>query len=301
MDLKQSDLVENLWVNKGEIPANGLDDDNNGFIDDVNGWNAYDDNGKIPVAAHGTHVAGIAAAKGNNGKHVAGINWNAKLMAVAGSSGKTSVIAKAYGYVIEQKKRWLESRGAKGANVVVTNSSFGVDNADCESDEFKMWNDLYNKMGELGIISVAATANADVNVDKEGDVPTGCSSQYLISVTNTDKDDKKHPQAGYGKKFIHLAAPGTEIVSTIPNDKTGSMTGCSMASPQVAGTVAFLHSVANRNFSEKYAATPAEAALDIKQIILATVDPLEELKDKTVSGGRLNLFEAAKRIREQNK
>ncbi len=296
MDINHKDLSANLWVNTGEVPENGIDDEGNGYIDDVNGWNAYNGTGKIPAHPHGTHVAGIAGASGNNGTGIAGVNWKVKLMPVAASSGTTSVIAAGYGYVIAQKKLWLESKGAKGANIVVTNSSFGVDNADCTSSEYTVWNDLYNEMGKLGILSAAATANANVDIDKVGDVPTGCPSEFLIKVTNTDSEDKKYKNAGYGKKSIDLGSPGTKIHSTIPGDKYGPMTGTSMATPHVTGAVALLHSVGSTEFSSKVSGDPAEGARAVKAALLGNTQPLESLADVTVTGGRLNLAAAAKAI-----
>jgi subtilisin family serine protease len=293
MDLNHPDLLANLWVNAGEVAGNGIDDDGNGYVDDINGWNAFQNNAAIPGSSHGTHVAGIIGARGDNGAGVTGVNWNVKIMAVAGSSGTTSVIATAYGYVMKQKQLWLDSKGAKGANVVATNSSFGVDYANCASGSYPVWNDLYNAMGQVGILSAAATANANIDVDVRGDVPTACESPYIVAVTNTNNQDLRYGQAAYGKKHVDLGAPGTAIVSTIPNNNYGPMTGTSMATPHVAGAIAFLHSVGNSEFSSLKRASPADAALALKEVLLQTVDPLPALKGITVTGGRLNLNRAA--------
>lgn len=291
-DLTHEDLRENIWVNRAEIPNNGKDDDGNGFVDDVYGWNAFNNSGNITNDMHGTHVMGTIGAKGGNGRGVVGVNWNVKMMAIQGASATTAVIAKAYGYVIEQKKLWFQTKGQKGANIVATNSSFGVDNADCKTGEFPIWNDLYEQMGQLGILSAAATANNGVDVDRVGDIPTSCASEYIVSVTNTNKENTKYPQAGYGARSIDLGAPGTDILSSLPGNKYGILTGTSMATPHVAGSIALIHAAANQAFIQKYYNQPGPAVLALKQAIMATVDPIPSLKGITVSGGRLNVGKA---------
>jgi len=292
-DINHIDLVDNLWTNRYEIPYNSVDDDSNGYVDDIHGWDAYNSDGSIPSHSHGTHVCGIVGARGNNNIHVTGVNWNVKLMPIAGSTSLTSIALEAYGYVLDQRFFYDSTGGQLGAFVVATNSSFGVDNADCNSDPYILWNDIYDAMGQLGILSAAATMNSNSNVDVTGDVPTGCASDYVIAVTNTTKYDTKNAGAAYGALSIDLGAPGTSVVSTVPGNTTSSMSGTSMASPHVAGAVGFLHAVMSQGFATYYLNNPGDGALMIKDFILDGTDPLTSLNGITVSGGRLNLNNSA--------
>jgi subtilisin family serine protease len=217
-------------------------------------------------------------------------------MAVNGSSVTTSIVLKAYAYVLKQKQLWLASGGKLGANVVATNSSFGVDYADCKSGSYPAWNDIYNEMGKVEILSAIATANNHVDVDVKGDVPTGCDSEYIISVTNTDNTGTLNESAGYGARMIDIAAPGTDIFSTLPKNRWGALTGTSMSTPHVAGAVAYLHSAANKVFNDSYLKDPSAGTLALKEIMLKTVTAMPALHDITVSGGILNLNSAAAAI-----
>ena len=293
MLLTHADLIPNLWTNWGEIPGNGIDDDNNGYIDDIHGWNAYSSNGSIPSDGHGTHVAGIVGAKGNNGNYVSGVNWDVKLMALGGSSGTTSIVLEAYGYILDQRAIYDSTGGVSGAFVVATNSSFGVNNADCNSATYSLWNDMYNAMGQYGILSCGATMNNNSNVDVTGDVPTGCESDYMVSVTNTTRNDSKNSGAAYGVTTIDLGAPGTQILSTYTGGGTSSLSGTSMASPHVAGAIGFIHASMSSGLASFYRSSPDQGAIIIKQIILDGTDQLASLNGITVSGGRLNLYTSA--------
>ena len=298
MMLNHTDLAQNIWINHNEIPGNNIDDDNNGYVDDINGWDAYSSDGSVPSDGHGTHVAGIIGADGNNGSMVAGVNWDVKLMAIAGSSGNTSTVLEAYGYALDQRAIYDSTNGALGAFVVATNSSFGIDNADCSSGSYALWNDMYDAMGEYGILSAAATMNSNSNVDNTGDVPTGCASDHMIAVTNTTRNDTKNSGAAYGATTIDLGAPGTSVLSTYSSGGTQTLTGTSMAAPQVAGAVGFMHAAMSAGFSSYFKNNGAEGGVLIKQMILDGTDPLTSLAGITVSGGRLNIYNTAVLLQE---
>jgi subtilisin family serine protease len=293
MYINHPDLSGNLYQNALEVSGlPGVDDDGNGYVDDKNGWDAYSNDGTIPGDGHGSHVNGIAGADGNNGTGVAGVNWDVTLMPVAGSTGTTTIVVRAYTYAYDQKNLWLSSGGAQGANVVATNSSFGVNFGNCTSVTYAPWNNMYDLMGSVGILSAAATMNLASDVDVAGDVPTSCASDWLISVTNTTNQDRRNSGAAWGRTTIDLGAPGTSVLSTGTSTGYNTLTGTSMASPHVAGAVAYMHSVASPAFQAQFAADPGGAAKTLKSIMLANVDTISDLATTTVSGGRLNINNA---------
>lgn len=288
-DLAHQDL--NFWKNHHEIPGNLIDDDNNGYTDDYDGWNSQNSSGVITSlsSGHGTHVSGIAGAIGNNGIGVAGVNWNVKIMPVQGNSGMESVAVAGYAYILEMRASYNESGGATGAFVVATNSSWGTDFA--KPADYPIWCAMYDSMGAQGILSAAATNNSSgVNVDVQGDMPTACSSDFLITVTNTDKNDNR--TAAFGDTTIDLGAPGTAILSTIPGNQYGTKTGTSMSSPHLAGAVALICALPCVSLGNDLKNDPAATMLRIKDFILNGVDPLSSLEGITVSGGRLNVNNA---------
>ncbi len=277
-----------FWTNRSEIDGDSLDNDGNGYVDDYRGWNATDANASLPVELHGTHVCGIAAALGNNGLGVTGVNWGTPILPVFAELEEDDVVA-AYGYIHAMRKRYDATGGAEGAFVVVTNSSFGLDFA--QPEEFPIWCAMYDSLGALGILSPAATINAFLNVDVIGDVPTTCSSPYMIAVTNTDNDDELSG-AGYGLENIDLGAPGTGVYSTTPGNTYSFNSGTSMATPHVAGTIALLYAAACPRFLEDYRFDPAGMALLVRQYLLDGVTPVDDLNLRSVSGGRLNIHQA---------
>ncbi|HPM11414.1 MAG TPA: S8 family serine peptidase [Paludibacter sp.] len=289
--LNHEDL--SFWKNSYDIPNNGIDDDNNGYIDDYHGWNAYNHNGNISSSPHGTHVAGIVGAIGNNSQGVSGVNWNVKILPVCGSSGNEATVVEAYSYVLEMRAEYNETNGQRGAFIVVTNSSFGVDMGD--PNNYPIWCSMYDALGSYGILNCAATANANWNIDQVGDVPTACSSEHLISVTNTTSGDVKYTGAGYGANTIDIGAPGTSIYSTLPNNTYENLTGTSMATPQVAGVIALMYAAMPQNLIQTYKSDPANFALSVKQHLLDGADRIPSLNG-LVASGRLNAYTPVQEI-----
>lgn len=284
----------NFFKNHQEIPNNQIDDDGNGYVDDYQGWNAYLDSGAVSSNSHGTHVSGIVGAKANNGSGGVGVTWGAKILPIQSGVALESVVLKAYGYALSMRKLYDETSGAKGAFVVATNSSFGIDYANSAS--YPMWCAFYDSLGARGILSCGATSNSNINVDANGDMPTTCSSDFLISVTNTNRNDTK-VSSGFGLTHIDIGAPGSSIYSTLPGNSYGNRSGTSMSTPQVAGAIALMHSIGCANFATAYKLNPDSMALVIKNTLLNFGDSLFSLQGITSSGNRLNVRKAGYEIR----
>jgi subtilisin family serine protease len=286
------------WRNWDEIAANGIDDDSNGYIDDINGWNAGSNNGTIPANQHGTHCAGIAGAIGNNNLGIAGVNWKVKTMPIVYGSATEANAIKAYGYALKERRLYNSTNGVKGSFVVSTNSSWGIDNGN--PSNYPLWCAFYDTLGNAGILSAGAGPNNNVNIDIVGDMPTTCPSDFMIAVTNTTRADVKNTGAGYGAINMDLGAPGTSILSTVPTNSYGTLTGTSMATPQVAGAIGLLYAGASIEYMQLSRSRPDSVSRLFKKIILSSVDTLPSLTGTTVSNGRLNVEKMLKKVSVPN-
>lgn len=290
-DLTHPEIQGNIWANPGEIPFDGQDNDDNDRPDDVAGWNFEQNSPLFSVKPHGTSVIGIIGAKGDNVGGIAGVNWDVKMMLL--QVYLVSEIIEALDYVLEMRLLYNQTNGQKGAFIVVTNTSLGLDTAFCE--ENPIWGQYYDLLGNAGVLSVAATTNNDWDIDKVGDMPTSCSSDFILTVTNTDSTDRKAVDAAYGKTSIDIGAPGVPTTTiSIHGNYNYAFGGTSSASPHVAGSVALLYSLPCTLIDSFATANPAGAALLMKDAILYGADPVYSLADKTVTGGRLNTYNAMK-------
>ncbi len=299
VDLSHPELADNIWINNEEVPGDGQDNDENGYVDDVKGMNVVTGKDDHDPHSHGTAIAGIMGAQSNNSTGIAGINWNIKMM-VLSKSGSSSIfideLYTMYEYVIDQRTKYNETNGARGSYVVACNASLGITGRDPE--EFPIWCTYFDRFGALGILYANATTNQEWDVDTKHDMPISCASNYIIGVTNTNETDLRE-ESGFGKLTIDLASPGQGSISTRPNAGYGTFSGTSAACPHVAGAVALLHAYPCEEFAAFLKNSPGTGALELKKIILDNVDSLAHLTEKTVSGGRLNLYKPMLAIREK--
>ncbi|VAW51304.1 Serine protease, subtilase family, partial [hydrothermal vent metagenome] len=267
LDYNHEDIVGNVWRNTGEIANNGIDDDRNGFIDDIRGWDfANNDNNPFDDNDHGTHVSGTVAAVGNNGIGVTGVNWSAQIMPLkflnAQGAGTTANAISALDYAVMMGAR-------------ITNSSWG-------GGPFSraLFDSIANAQA-AGHLFVTSAGNAGSNNDVTPTYPASYNLNNIIAVAATDDDDRLANFSSFGRVSVDLGAPGVAILSTTPGNTYSSFNGTSMASPHVAGAAALL-----------LAADPTLSVAGLKAALLDNVDTIAALAGITVTGGRLNVGNA---------
>ncbi|MBK6685765.1 MAG: discoidin domain-containing protein [Deltaproteobacteria bacterium] len=265
IDLAHPELSSNGWLNTQEVGSNGLDDDGNGYVDDVAGWDFYsNDNGPADDNGHGTHVAGTIGASGDNGQGVAGVNWRVQLQAlkVLGANGSGSLWGAA------QAIHYAARNGAK-----VVNASFG-----CQGCNVSYMQQAIVALNDAGGLFVAAAGNNGSNNDSLPFYPAAYTEAAVIAVAATNPSDTLASFSNYGVTSVDLAAPGTSILSTQPNNGYASFDGTSMAAPHVAGAVALF-----------WSAHPNATAPEVKARLYATVAARSTLAGKVGTGGRLDV------------
>ena len=269
VDYTHEELADRIWINSDEIPGNGIDDDGNGYVDDVYGWNFYDNTNQVYTGSeddHGTHGAGTIVAKADNGIGIAGIaqSDNIKVMSVKAlggndGSGTTASVIKAIQYA--------EANGAS-----ICNLSLGTSNNDKA---------LYMTIANSNMLFVVAAGNDGANTDRQPCYPASYNLDNIISVANISYDGTLSYSSNYGTETVDIAAPGTYILSTTTNNSYSYMSGTSMAAPMVSAAAALVYS----HYADITLA-------DVKEILLSTVTKLESLEDSVLSGGMLDLGSA---------
>lgn len=286
------DLIENIYVNVNEIPGNGIDDDNNGYIDDYMGWNFQTNNDSLNVGDHGEPVAGVIGARGNNGIGIAGINWDVKILPLLLDEKFTDAgLLASYIYAYKLRKRFNESRGQDGAFVAATNSSWGAERY--FPDEFPVWCNFYDSLSTVGILNCVATSNNNLNVDDIGDIPSLCPSESVIVMTNSDMNRKL--VGAYGPENVDLAAPG-ENIFTLKGMGYGYESGTSFSTPVATGILGLMYSVPVGGILEAALDNPEQTALLFKQIMMDSYDYVPELDGKIKYPGIINARKAVEGV-----
>ena len=274
---KHPDLAANSWTNPYD-PVDGVDNDGNGYVDDVNGWDFYSNDNSIydgTADDHGTHVAGTIGAKGGNGIGVAGVNWNVTMISakfLGPNGGSLSGAIQALDYLTGLKTLH------PAINIVASNNSWGGGGFS------QTLLDAITRAANKGILFIAAAGNSNANNDATASYPSnynttaGAGYDAVIAVAAIDKVGAKASFSSYGATTVDLGAPGVDINSTLPTDTYGAYSGTSMATPHVTGAVA-LYAAAN----------PGATASQIRAAILNTTTQTTSLSGITVTGGRLNV------------
>jgi len=269
VDYRHADLAANIWTNPREIAGDGIDNDRNGFVDDVRGYDfANGDGDPMDDNGHGTHVAGTIGAVGNNGIGVTGVAWQVSIMPLkflnGSGSGSTSNALAAINYATQMRRDY-------GVNIVATNNSWG-------GGGFSMvLRDAIEAGGRAGILFVAAAGNSGANIDLVPQYPAAYPGTSVIAVAATARDNSLAGFSNQGGVNVDLAAPGVGILSTVPGNAYATYSGTSMAAPHVTGAVALLA-----------AAYPSASAAQIRSAILGGVTPVAGLTGRVASGGLLD-------------
>jgi thermitase len=269
VDVYHPDLRGNIWVNTDEVPGNGIDDDRNGYVDDRNGFDFANDDASVYDPnllngggdEHGTHVAGTIAAQGNNGTGVTGVNWRASIMPLkflGPNGGYTSDAVEPLNYAVANGAKFSNNAWGGGG------SSLALQQAISRADS-------------TGHLFVAAAGNDGTNNDVAPHYPSNYTNSNIISVAATDNNDRLASFSNFGASSVDLAAPGVNILSTLPGNRYGSYSGTSMATPHVTG-VAVLIKTQNPTLSDG----------QLKAQILQFVESKNSLQGKVATGGRLN-------------
>ncbi|MBD2335973.1 S8 family serine peptidase [Calothrix sp. FACHB-156] len=283
IDYKHPDLAANIWTNTKEISGNGIDDDNNGYVDDIHGWDFGDNDGDPnendttkPSYGHGTHVAGILGAVGNNNLGITGVSPNVSIMAT-----KHYRAGDSQGYLWDVPKgiRYAVDNGAKIINLSLGSSSF---------DQAQL--DALTYANQQGVLVIASAGNNGRDNDVTPYYPANYDLPNIITVASLDKNetDKKENEklsstSSYGAQSIDIAAPGVKIYSTFPNAQYATWGGTSMAAPLVAGAAALL-----------LGANPKFTVLELRHAILSSVQQVASLQGKVNTGGYLDLSQLSK-------
>jgi subtilisin family serine protease len=267
------DLAANMWRNPGEIASDGVDNDNNGYIDDVHGINAIlntgnplDDNG------HGTHCAGILGGRGNNGQGVAGVAWNTKIAAAkflsSSGSGSLSNAVKAINYGTALRRA--------GNKIVVSNNSWGGGSFSSTLAA------AIQSAGDAGILFVAAAGNSASNNDTTPSYPSSYSSSNVLAVASTTSSGTLSSFSNYGATSVDIAAPGSSIISTYLSDNYAYLSGTSMAAPQVSGVALLAQAACNGTLTQQ----------QVKTAVLSSGQQYSSLSGKVVTSAIANAYGA---------